>query len=102
MPVVRRTAQADEDLIDIWVYIASDNPQAADGLLDDFENAFLLLAGQPRLGPARPDIAPKLRYFPVGNYLILYREIAGGIEAVRVIHGAREFSRLFPPVRGHD
>lgn len=102
MPVVRRTARADEDLIDIWLYIASDNPQAADGLLDDFESKFLLLAEQPRLGPARPDIAPELRYFPVGSYLILYREIADGIEAVRVIHGARELSRLFPPPSGYD
>lgn len=100
MPVVRRTAQADEDLIDIWVYIAADNPQAADGLLDEIESKCLLLAEQPCLGPARPDIAPELRYFPVGRYLILYREIAEGIEAVRVIHGARELSRLFPPPRG--
>jgi len=102
MPVVRRTARADQDLIDIWIYIATDNPNAADGLLDDFENAFLLLAGQPRLGPARPDIAPELRYFPVGRYLILYREIADGIEVVRVLHGARELSRLFPPPGGSD
>lgn len=44
MPLVRRTAQADEDLIDIWVYIAQDNPDAADHLLDEFEKKFALLA----------------------------------------------------------
>jgi plasmid stabilization system protein ParE len=37
MPVVQRTAQADEDLIDIWVYIAQDHPDAADHLLDALE-----------------------------------------------------------------
>lgn len=95
MPIVQRTEQADEDLMDIWAYIAQDNPRAADRLSDEIESKFLLLAEQPYLGPARPDIAPELRYFPVGNYLILYREIAEGIEIVRVIHGARRLSNLF-------
>ena len=95
MPLIRRTTQADEDLIDLWVYIAQDNPKAADHLLDEFENKFALLGEQPRIGSARSDIAPRLRHFPVGNYLILYREIANGIEVVRVVHGARRLSDLF-------
>ena len=95
MTIVQRTAQADEDLIDLWVYIAQDNPAAADHLLDEFEKKFALLAGQPRLGAARSDIAPGLRHFPMGNYLILYREIDPGIEVVRVVHGARRLSHLF-------
>ncbi|MER2626482.1 MAG: type II toxin-antitoxin system RelE/ParE family toxin [Accumulibacter sp.] len=95
MPTVQRTAQADEDLIDIWIYIAQDNPDAADHLLDEFENKFALLAGQPRLGAARSDIAPGVRHFPVGSYLILYREIDPGIEVVRVVHGARRLNDLF-------
>ena len=66
MPDIRRTAQADEDLIDLWFYIAQDNPGAADRLLDEIEDKFLLLAANPQLGPARPDIAPDCRYFPVG------------------------------------
>jgi toxin ParE1/3/4 len=95
MAVVQRTAQAEEDLIDIWVYIAQNNPSTADHLLDDLDTKCLLLADNPRLGPTRPDIAPELRYFPVGSYLILYREIAQGIEVVRVIHGARRLTDLF-------
>ncbi|MCB1581339.1 MAG: type II toxin-antitoxin system RelE/ParE family toxin [Alphaproteobacteria bacterium] len=95
MSLVRRTRQADEDLIEIWVYIAQDNPLAADHWLDEIEDKFRLLSEQPRLGPARPDIAQGLRYFPVGNYLILYREMTEGVEIVRVVHGARRLSRLF-------
>ena len=48
-----------------------------------------------RLGAARSDIAPELRHFPAGNYLILYRETDDGIEVVRVVHGARWLSNLF-------
>ena len=47
-----------------------------------------------RLGPARPDIAANLRYSIVGRYLILYREIRGGVEVVRVVHGARHLPDL--------
>ena len=95
MPIVQKTAEADEDLIGIWGYIATDNPKAADSLLDEIEGKFILLSEQPRLGPARPDIALELRYFPVGSYLIFYREIDNGIEVVRVVHGDRRLTNLF-------
>ena len=94
MPAIKRTARAEEDLIDIWLYIAHDDVRAAERLLDDIEEKFLLLAAQPSLGPARPDIAPGLRYLPVRRYLILYREITGGIEIVRVVHAARDVPAL--------
>jgi toxin ParE1/3/4 len=96
MPGIRRTAQAEEDLIDFWLYIAQDNPGAADRLLDEIEDKFSLLAANPKLGPARPDIAEDCRYFPVGRYLILYRLIADGIEVVRVVQGSRRLEDLFP------
>ena len=89
MPSCIRTARAEEDLIEIWLYIAGDNPGAADKLLDRIEATFGLLAENPALGPARPDLAPMLRYFVVRNYLILYRQIDDGVEIVRVVHGAR-------------
>jgi toxin ParE1/3/4 len=95
MPRVIRTAQAEEDLIDIWVYIAEDNPDAADALLLDIDEKCELLAGNPAMGQARPDIASELRHFPVGRCLILYRIIDDGVEIVRVLHGARHLSLLF-------
>jgi toxin ParE1/3/4 len=84
-----RTRIAEEDLIEIWIYIATENPEAADNLLDRIDAKCQMLAENPKLGQARPDISPELRYFPVGRYLILYREIQDGIELVRIIHGAR-------------
>ncbi|MCF8003532.1 MAG: type II toxin-antitoxin system RelE/ParE family toxin [Chromatiaceae bacterium] len=78
----------------IWLYIAQDDARAADRVLDDIEETFVLLRDQPGLGPERPDIAPDLRYFPVRSSLILYRQIIDGIEVVRVVHGARDVTRL--------
>lgn len=63
-------------------------------MLDDIEEKCLLLADQPGLGPERPDIAFGLRYFPARRYLILCRERSGGVEIVRVVHGARDVPAL--------
>lgn len=67
MAVIQRTAQAEEDLIEIWVYIAQDRIGAADRVLDEIEDRFILLAENPLLGRLRPDIAPDLHYFTVGK-----------------------------------
>lgn len=51
------------------------------------------------LGSApRPDLAEGLRYFVVGGYLVVYRQVAGGVEIVRVVHGARHLPDLFRDV----
>lgn len=93
-PILLRTALAEEDLIGIWLRVAADDPGAADRLLDDLDQAAQLLAANPGMGPARDDIAPGFRYFPIRNYLFLYRIIDNGIQAVRFIHGARDVFSL--------
>ena len=87
-----RSPRAREDLIELWTYIAMDDPAAADRLLDAIEEKLLMLATSQRLGPSRPDIAPGLRLFPIRRYVILYRELPDGIEVVRVVHGMRRLS----------
>ncbi len=90
-----RTAEAEEDLIGIWIYIAKDNQDAADRLLDRIDEACTRLAQFPNMGTSYEQIRPSLRLFPVGNYLILYRVINTGIEVVRIVHGARQWQSLF-------
>ena len=90
MPTLRRTRRAEKDLLDIWAYIADENPVAADRTLRAIDAKAALLCENPRLGPPRAEIAEGLRYFPVGRYLLLYREVPGGVEIVRCVHGARD------------
>ena len=59
------------------------------------EQRFQFLATQPHAGQARSDLAPELRFLPVGNYLIFYRPIENGVEIARVIHGARDYGPEF-------
>jgi toxin ParE1/3/4 len=84
-----RTARAEEDLIEIWLFVAQHNPGAPDALLDRIDRVCESFTAYPALGPARPDLAADLRYINVGRYLILDRIIAGGVEIVRLVHGVR-------------
>lgn len=94
-PRLRRTAQAEQDLIDIWAYIACNNPAAADRLLDLLDEKSQALARNPQMGRLREDVAAGVRHFPVGKYLILYRDLGDGVEVVRYVHGMRRLKDLF-------
>jgi toxin ParE1/3/4 len=95
MAAVFFTRQAREDLINIWLHIAADDPGAADRVLDRLEMAAMNLIENPRMGPARDDIRQGLRYLVSDTYLILYRIVDDGVEIVRVVHGRRDLFGLF-------
>ncbi len=90
-----RTSQAEADLLEIWLFIAEDSIRAADRLLDRFEETFHLIASQPRMGRSRAQLAPELRSFPVGDYLIFYEPLPDGIQVIRVLSGYRDIDSLF-------
>lgn len=97
MPRILRSDPAKQDAAQIWEYIARDNPDAADRLLDHFDQALELIVKVPMMGRPRDALVPGLRSFRVGNYLLFYRTVAEGIELVRVLHGARDIPQLFQP-----
>jgi toxin ParE1/3/4 len=86
----RKSPQAEIDLTSIWDYIAADNVKAADALLVRIEELFDMLAQSPLAGRARHDLAPKLRSFPIGSYVIFYVPVSDGIEVVRVMSGRQD------------
>lgn len=81
--------------MEIWSFIAGDDPVAADRQLDRIDLACRKLAQTPDAGPRREDLAPGLPFYLVGNYLIFYRAHGDGAVVVRVIHGARDYSHEF-------
>jgi toxin ParE1/3/4 len=99
MPKVVITPAAENDLLNIWGNIARDNPEAADSTYQAAEKTFKTLATMPGMGTAYWTTRPKLkglRFFPVKqfhNYVIYYREIADGIEIIRVLHARMEKNR---------
>ena len=90
-----RRPQAENDLVDIWTYIAIDNPHAADRLLDSIDNKCRTLAVYPYMGRERQDIESGIYSFPIGNYVVFYEHAEDGIEIVRVLHAARDIHSVF-------
>ena len=86
---------AEADLDEIWWYIAQDNPEAADRLLDRIEEQCRALARFPEMGINREELMPGLRSLPIGSYLVFYLPIEDGIEIVRVLPGMRDIDALF-------
>lgn len=95
MPRIVRSPTAQQDLDQIWDYIARDSVDAADRLLDRIQERCELVARQPLSGHAREELGLNVRCFVVGNYVVYYRPIRRSIEIVRVLHGARDISSLF-------
>lgn len=89
---IKRKPAAKADLLDIWEYVAADDIEQADRLLDAIEIQCQKLSRFPRLGRARDELLPSLRSFPVGNYVVFYRPSKDGIEIIRVLHGRRDVS----------
>lgn len=89
------SAPARQDINHINDYIAENDPDAADRLLDKIFDKCQLLANFPAMGKKRDELAPTLRSFPVEDYLIFYRPVDAGIEIIRVVSGYRDLEALF-------
>ena len=95
MARVLRRPRAAEDIAAVWDFIADDNPDAADHWVDQLDTQLRLLATQPLMGLARDELAPGIRSFPFGRYLVFYLPIGDGIDVVRVLHGTRDVDTAF-------
>lgn len=90
MPAVLVRPRAQADIEDIWDYIANDSVAQADAFVDRLSAKLQLLAMQPDIGRLRSELAPMLRSFPFGRYMIYFEPHAHGIAVVRVLHSARD------------
>jgi plasmid stabilization system protein ParE len=86
--------EATADLQEIWVYIANENPAAADKLEEDIYEAFELLANNPRLGHRRSDLTEEpVLFWPVRRqYMVIYLPDTAPLKIVRILQGARNAS----------
>ena len=91
---VRRSRRAQDDIFDIWLYVADSNPSAADRILDDIERVFAMIAEYPQIGRERPEVRLGLRSFAVTPWVIFYRTAEHSVDIVRVVHGARDLDEL--------
>jgi toxin ParE1/3/4 len=95
MKTIRVAERTQEDLPEIWKYIAEENPESAERLLQTLREKFELLLGHPLIGRERNEIFFGLRSFPAGRYIIFYQPMDYGIEVLRVRHSASDLRGLF-------
>jgi len=97
----RLTARAEADLDEIDDYVASEFGEAvAERVIDRLCETFERLADNPCMGRPRPDWAPnEVCFFPVSGTpsLIIYRS-RNPLEVLRVWHGRRAPSRIYPEI----
>jgi|SRR5215469_14385476 len=92
----RVSRDAADDLDQIFCYWAKRaGLEVADRLVDSITERFWLLADYPDIGHAADNIAPGVRCFPAGKYLIYYRRQGGRTQILHVFHGARDQKRAY-------
>ena len=97
---VRWTRLAEQDALDIYLYIARDNAEAAEKLLRRFDETLMNLLEHLGLGVRQPRYGDGVRSFLVSSYILFYREVKAGIELWRIIHGKRHIPSILTRYEG--
>ena len=86
---------ARQDLREIHLYLAAENPNAARALQQQIKQAVRLLRDNPRIG--RPGRVPGTREFVISGttYILPYQIRATRLELLRVYHMARKWPERF-------
>jgi toxin ParE1/3/4 len=94
---IHRRRKARQDLVDIFRYYARKaGLRVAERFFAEAGATFKRLAVTPGIGSHYEHEHPALaglRFFPVSRfrkYLVFYRSVVGGIEVIRILHGARD------------
>lgn len=88
------TPRAEQDIGDVWDYMASDSIAAADRVLAALEKAICRLAKTPGIGHVREDLAGRRHRFLVYSYLIVYRLETKPLQVIRVLQASRDVQSL--------
>jgi len=87
------TAETDLETIGDW--IAAGSPTRALTFVEELRERCLGLGDHPLAYPVLPlRTVAEIRRAIHGNYLIVYRVTARGVEVIRVLHGARDLGAI--------
>jgi toxin ParE1/3/4 len=90
------TAQAKQDLCDIWRGSAEFGKlKMADDRTNAIRKKLGLLEQFPNSGRSREEVLPGLRSLPVKGFVIFYRVGTMHVEIVRVVDGRQDLDRIF-------
>ena len=94
----RLTPSAENDLFEIWCYIARDSADAANRVEEEIYDACRMLARSPHAGQQRPDLTRRtLRFWtvsPFKKYVVIYDPDSRPLRILRILHSARNIRVL--------
>lgn len=90
-PKLEWRQQAIDDLIEIVIFIAEDNPDAAQKLKDEIEGKAEKLPQHPQLYKESPRVDGMREMVVRSNYIVMYRETPTLVEIVNVVHARRQW-----------
>lgn len=78
---------AEKDLESIWRYTEQEwGIRQAENYIDQMDEAFQLVAGQPLMCRERQEFSPPVRIHHQGHHLIVYKIEIDSIKIIRVLH----------------
>jgi toxin ParE1/3/4 len=78
---------AEKDLESIWHYTVQEwGIRQAEDYIDQMDEAFQLIAGQPLMCRERQEFSPPVRMHHQAHHLIVYTIEAGSITVIRILH----------------
>jgi plasmid stabilization system protein ParE len=95
MPIryqVKITRTAEEDLKEIWDYIAKDSPHEAERFIARIEHQVTTLEQYPERCPSVPEnevLGTGYRHILYGDYRTIFRISEKTVYILRIIHGSR-------------
>lgn len=91
------------DLEEIWEFIAADNLDAANRVLEEIYEAIRALVPFPKQGFTRPDLTSRpLRFHPVRDFVIAYAPDEQPLLVIGVLHGRRSPRVITALLRGRE
>jgi plasmid stabilization system protein ParE len=95
--------EASADLDEIWEFIAADNLDAADRVIEEILAAIDVLVPFPQQVHRRPDLTSgPLRFTNTREYLVAYAPDEEPLWVVAVIHGRRSPRVMAAILRGRE
>ena len=89
------SAEAQNDLFQIWCRIAEDSVDLADRIDREFHDLFVKLGRMPGKGHTRKDLTSRpVLFFPLYSFLIVYQPDVKPIRIMAVLRGKRNLKRI--------
>ena len=89
---VEITQSAEDDLEEIWSYIAEDSPETASGFVLNLEEKVQTLEQFPQRCPLIPEnefLGRRYRHLILDRYRVIFRLSKEIVFVLRIIHGSR-------------